>query len=459
MKKAWQIERDLRESAVPVDRRVNVSHYSDENGAFNTVPAGDDLMRMFWDSKVPGSYAPEIPYLEMVQAAYNKGLDTSAAEALLPEGLRLAREGKVDELRVLTARILEALNTAETDPNHPFHTYSHPDAWEDIRKEMGNVQEEPVSFDRSQLNERIYQGWLGQLSGGSFGTALEGYTGAQLAKLYGEVRSYITQPETTNDDVVYELVFLDVFEKMKREITSREIGLEWVKQIPFGWSAEWVALRNLSMGIFPPYSGSFQNPYSNWIGAQMRGMICGMLAPGWPMEAARLAYIDGVVSHENNGVYGEMYAAVLTSLAFVRSDPRALLLEAAQYFPQRSLYASVVRDSLNVVSTNSDPAKAWQILDKNYQEYNWIDAHPNIAAVIYSLWYGQTDMTEAFSLLAKAGLDVDCNGGLVGNVLGVIQPVPDQWAAPLGDLLETYLKGKEKISIRELAERTARFAI
>jgi hypothetical protein len=68
-------------------------------------------------------------------------------------------------------------------------------------------------------------------------------------------------------------------------------------------------------------------------------------------------------------------------------------------------------------------------------------------------------MTETFSLLAKAGLDVDCNAGLVGNVLGVIKPVPLQWATPIGDRLETYIKGKEVLSIQELAQKTANLAI
>jgi hypothetical protein len=143
----------------------------------------------------------------------------------------------------------------------------------------------------------------------------------------------------------------------------------------------------------------------------------------------------------------------------VRSNPRQILLEAAEYIPQKSLYAAVVRDCLSIVASEKNPAAAWKILEKHYEEYNWIDAHPNIAAVICALWYGQKDMTECFSLLAKAGLDVDCNGGLVGNVLGVIQPVPEAWAAPLGDLLETYLKGKEKLSIRELAAKTVRLAV
>lgn len=455
MKKAWQMERELRLAAVPMDRRTHGSHWHE---SFFDVPYGDVLIKMFWNSNVPGSGAPEIPYLEMAQAAYNKGYDTSAAVTLIPKGIELARAGKVEELRMITAEILEAINNAPVDPAHPFHQFEHPALWADVRAAMGKVQDFPIPFDKKDLPERIYQGWLGQLCGGSFGTAIEGYTGEQIFKVYGDIRGYITQPETTNDDVVYELVLLDVFEHWGRAITSRDLGLEWVKQIQFGWSAEWVALRNLNQGIFPPESGSFQNPYSNWIGAQMRGMICGMLAPGWPMEAARLAHIDGVVSHDNNGVYGEMYAAVMTSLAFVRSEPREILLEAAEYVPQLSLYASVLRDCLSIVAREAAPAAAWKILDKHYEEYNWIDAHNNIAAVIYSLWYGQKDMTECFALLAKAGLDVDCNGGLVGNVLGLIQPVPQAWSAPLGDLLETYLPGKEKLSICELAARTARLA-
>lgn len=452
---AWELEKELRDAAIPVDRRT---HESDWYTSDMEVPYGDVLINKFWYSQVPGSRAPEVPFQEMAQAQFTKGYDTSAAVPLIRTGIMLAREGKTDELRVLTAQLLETINTAPINPEHPIHRFMHPEKWDDVRAAMGQVQNGPLLQEIPNLEDCIYQGWLGQLAGGSFGTAIEGYTGEQISKVYGEVRSYITQPETTNDDVIYELILLDVFERMGRQITSRELGLEWVKQIPFGWSAEWVALRNLNMGIFPPESGSFQNPYSNWIGAQMRGMVCGMLAPAWPMEAARLAHIDGVISHDNNGVYGEIYAAVLTALAFIRTDPREILQEGLQYLPQHSFYAQVVKDTLATVAGEASPAAAWKILEKRYEQFNWIDAHNNIAAVIYALWYCQGDMTECFTLLAKAGLDVDCNGGLAGNILGLIRDVPPEWAKPLGDLLETYLKGKEKLSIRQLAERTARLA-
>jgi hypothetical protein len=51
---------------------------------------------------------------------------------------------------------------------------------------------------------------------------------------------------------------------------------------------------------------------------------------------------------------------------------------------------------------------------------------------------------------------VDCTAGLVGTRLGIMNGTPAQWADPLHDTLETYLRGKERISIRSLAERTSR---
>lgn len=453
--KAWERERKMRDAAVPLDRRVHDSNWFT---ADFEPPHGDDLIQMFWQSRVPGSGAPEIAYQGMVQAKGNQGYDVSKAEALLEEGLALCEAGKKDELRALTAALLAALVEAPVDPSHPYHSYEHPEGWEAVRAAMAADIDEGTPDWQPDFEERIYQGWLGQLAGGAFGTAIEGYTGEQIEKVYGRVDGYITRPETMNDDVVYELVLLDVFERMGRGITSEALGLEWVRQIPFGWSAEWVALRNLSMGLMPPASGSWNNPYSDWIGVQMRGMLGGLLAPAEPLEAARLAYIDGVVSHAANGVYGGMYAAVLTALAFRENDVRALLVKGLDYLPQRSEYVAIVREVLDVLRAETDPAAAWPRISKRLEMYNWIHAYPNIAAVCFALWYGEGDFGETMSLLARAGNDVDCNAGLAGTVLGVIAPVPDAWAAPIGDLLETYIKGKERLSIREVAARTARLA-
>jgi len=453
---AWQIDRALRLSAVPLDRRTHDSNWYTAETVF---PTGDDLIALFWHANVPGSGAPEIPYVEMVQAMGNRGYDVASAEELLSEGLRLAGEGRRDDLRVLTSELLHAIHAARPDPAHPYWRHRHPRVWDEVRAAMPARADDRSRAFSGNLEERIRAGWTGQLAGGAFGTAIEGYHTARIEEVYGRIDSYIAPPETVNDDVVYELAFLDAFGRRGRGLSSREIGAEWVRQIPFGWSAEWVALHNMADGILPPESGSYRNPYFNWIGAQMRGMICGLVSPGRPMEAARLAHIDGVVSHAENGVYGEIFAAVLSALAFAAQDPRALLAEAAAFIPSESEYAAVLDTCFRTVKDRDSAEAAWTVLDERFERYNWIHAYPNIAAVILSLWYGGSDFTESFRLLAHAGLDVDCNAGLVGTVLGVMRGVPDKWSAPLGGVLETYIKGKERIAIDDLAARTARLAI
>ncbi|BAL99591.1 MULTISPECIES: ADP-ribosylglycohydrolase family protein [Caldilinea] len=455
-RRAWQIDRELRLSAIPLDRRI---HPSDWYTSETSFPTGDDLLLLFWDARVPGSGAPEIPYVEMVESLANQGYDVTRAEALLPEGIELARARRIDDLRALTAELLARLHSAPRIPNHPYWRYDYPGpGWKAVRASLRDADPEQDRGGLEKLEEKTLAGWLCQLAGGAFGTAIEGYHTDRIAEVYGVIDSYITTPETMNDDVVYELVFLDVFERYGRRLTSRHLGLEWVRQIPFGWSAEWIALRNLNMGILPPRSGSFRNPYVDWIGCQMRGMVCGMLAPGWPLEAARLAYLDGVVSHARNGVYGGMYAAALTALAYVRDDERALLQEALNYLPPDSEYVAVAREILTILRSEPNPAAAWRLLDARFEEYNWIHAYPNLAADMLALWHAHGDLTTAFRWLAHAGLDVDCNAGLVGTVLGILYGAPEKWAAPLNDLLETYLRGKERLSIRALAARTAHLA-
>ena len=452
--KAWQAERDIRRSAVPLDRRLHPSSWSEQTAA---EKGQDEVMFMLWESSVPGSGAPECLYRGAAQSMENQGFDESVAVLLIPEGLRLARSGDAPTLRVVTAHYLDALFGAPQDPLSSYLGFEHPASWDEVLSRLPAAHT-PQEEQPDSVEQKTLAGWVGQLAGGAFGTAIEGYIGQRISEVYGEVRSYVTAPETMNDDVVYELALLDAFEAHGRGLTSQDIAEEWLRQIPFGWSAEWIAIQNLRAGLMPPESGNYRNPYSDWIGVQMRGMVCGMLAPGRPLEAVRLAHLDGVVSHAANGVYGGMYAAALTALAYVRDDPRVVAVEAAGYVPQRSEYAAVLHECLDMVTRESDVSSALAWAEQRFEQYNWIHAYPNMAVDIISLWFGGRDITESFALLARGGLDIDCNAGLVGTVLGVMGGVPAVWADPIGDRLETYIPGKEQLSIHALAERTARLA-
>jgi hypothetical protein len=103
-KQAWQLEREFRDAAVPVDRRVTPSKW-EQGGEF---PHGDALLRWFWNVQVPGSLAPDVFFQGMIQDWANQGYDVSEAEAMVPEGRMLEAAGRIMS-RVLSARIMKCL--------------------------------------------------------------------------------------------------------------------------------------------------------------------------------------------------------------------------------------------------------------------------------------------------------------------------------------------------------------
>ena len=290
------------------------------------------------------------------------------------------------------------------------------------------------------------------------GTKFEGYTHDALEKVFGEqLGKYVGEVSTLNDDVTYEIIFLKTCEEKKKDISSMDVAKNWISYIPFGWSAELMALDNIKRGIFHPDSGYFYNPFQEWIGAQMRCMVQGLLSPGDPYKAAKLAFIDSQVSHSGNGIYGGIHAAVLTSLAFVFNDPKKIIKESLQYIPQNTEFSRIVSDVIKYCQETSDWLNVLRKVEENFKTYNWIHLYPNTASVITSLWFGEGDFDKSMKIVSSFGYDVDCNAGEIGTILGVSygqQNFPNYWSIPLNNNLETYLPFFQKIKISDLADWT-----
>jgi ADP-ribosylglycohydrolase len=189
----------------------------------------------------------------------------------------------------------------------------------------------------------------------------------------------------------------------------------------------------------------------------MRGAVCGMVTPGNPYEAARLAWMDGVVSHCSNGVLGEIFNAVLTALSFTYEDVKEIIEKTVKLIPEDSEYYSVVSFALNECKTKNDWESAWRECEKKYEEYNWIHAYPNAAAEVIALWFGNGDFDETMHIIAMEGQDVDCNAAQIGTVIGIIKGVngiDEKWIEPIGDDLDTYIRGMKKAKISKLSEWT-----
>ncbi|MEW6547435.1 MAG: ADP-ribosylglycohydrolase family protein [Bacillota bacterium] len=451
MIKAWQWELEQRRQAVP---RILTEEEQTWDSIFRVRDAEDERIRIYWRSEVPGSGAPECLVAGAIQSMENRGRRVEEAEALFADGLKALETGDLATLHRLTSLILKTLQEAPRDEGSPYWKFHTPTSWEEHIAAVRFPDPVPVSPHTPQFTERVYAGWLAQVCGGALGTALEGYTTDRLMEVFGDIRGYVRKPNTFNDDITYELAFLKAFEYRGYHVTSQDIAEEWVALIPFGWSAEDIALRNLKLGVYPPESGRRSNPFSEWIGAQMRGTVCGLVAPGDPRQAARLAWIDGVISHEGNGVLGEVFNAVMTSLAFVRGDIRGIVQNAIDLLPPESEYHSVVREALGVCREASDWLAAWRKCEKRLERYNWVHAYPNAAAEVVALWFGNGDFDETMRIVALAGQDVDCNAAQVATVLGVAlgpSALGEHWTKPIGDRLQTYVRGMEELSIAHLA--------
>ena len=453
MEQAWKIARMKTDNAVP--RLLTQDEQTWEDN-IDVGEAEDAHLRLLWNSHVPGSFAPESIMLAAIQAKENLGYTVEGGVELWKAGQKAVADGDMVELNRISARLWHAVNHAEPNPAHESWSFRRYESWEQYSAAV--TFPAAAAVDGDLLEKQMYAGWMAQIIGGAIGTMIEGYTTDAIRKCFGEVRSYLRAPSTYNDDITYELAFLQAYERLGSRLTSREIAEEWIALVPSGWSAEELALRNIRWGVMPPESGRLGNPFGEWIGAQMRGAVCGMVAPGNPAEAARLAWMDGEVSHFANGILGEVFNAVLVSLSFVETDIRAMVAACADMMPEESEYGSVIHFALEACRSSADWESAWRLCEKKLERYNWIHAYPNAAAEVVALWFGQGDFDETAYIISMEGQDVDCNAAQILTAVGIMKGVENldaRWTNPIGDELKTYLRRGRTLSIRELAQRTA----
>jgi len=451
--KAWQIERQKMDEAIP---KILTEEEQTWNFAEVLEQHADAMTKLYWSSHVPGSYAPESIMIAAIQAMENKGYVFQQADQLIQDGLTALAKDDLLKLHEISGLLWQEIHQATPDTSHSYYSYTHYHSFDDVLKVITFKAPIVVKKD-DQLLKQMHAGWLAQIIGGAVGTAVEGYTTDNITKTLGEVRHYIRTPNTYNDDITFELAFLKAYQKFGSNVTSHDIAKMWLQYIPLAWSAEDFALRNLKLGIFPPESGRFLNPFSDWIGAQMRGAICGMVAPGNPKEAARLAWLDAVISHDNNGALGEMFNAILVSNSFIATDVRDLVEETLSYIPSDSEYYHFAAYALDMAKTHDHWLDAWRLCEEKFKRYNWIHAYPNIMAEIIALWYGNGDFEETLHIIAQAGQDVDCNAAQILSAIGImkgIEAIPASFKEPIADRLDTYLRQDKVMSISQLAKET-----
>ncbi|MCL2285244.1 MAG: ADP-ribosylglycohydrolase family protein, partial [Firmicutes bacterium] len=264
-----------------------------------------------------------------------------------------------------------------------------------------------------------------------------------------------------DDDITYTILGLLIIERYGFDFTVEQVGEIWKEILPYACTAEDVALKNLQKGIPAKEAGVVDNPYLQWIGADIRADGFGYAAAGNPEKAAQMGYVDAYLSHRRNGIYGEMFFAAAIAAAFTTNDPIEPIRVALKEIPATCALYKDVEWALEVGPTLKNFREARQAVDERFAGMSWVHTNNNACLTIFGLFLGSGDFTETIANVIAMGLDNDCTGATVGSIIGAIvgeEGIALHWTKAFNNKVRTYLVGHEELAISDVVDRFVKLA-
>ena len=264
-----------------------------------------------------------------------------------------------------------------------------------------------------------------------------------------------------DDDIAYTLLGLLIAEDCGLDFNTDDVGKCWLKYLPYACTAEDVALKNLKKGIPADKCGEIDNPYVQWIGADIRSDPFGYLAPGLPEKAAQMAYYDAYISHRRNGIYGEMFFSAAIAAAFALNDPFEALNKALCEIPKESLLYKDVLWAFDVKDTVKNYRHARELVDEYFKGMSGVHTDNNAALVIFGMKLGEGDFTKTINNTVAMGLDNDCTGATAGSLFGACHgfgSIDKIWHEKFNNKVHSYLIGHPSFEIDDILNRFVKLA-
>ena len=258
---------------------------------------------------------------------------------------------------------------------------------------------------------------------------------------------------------------LVVLEKFGPDFHWYDIANSWNTHLPYYaiCTAERQAILNYNMRgprhgtqpsvVTPAFTRRFNNPYREWIGAQIRADGWAYACAGNPELAAEFAWRDAHWTHTRNGIYGEMFFAAVIAAAFVEHDPYKLIEIGLSEIPERCKLSAAVREALEWKKQSPSWEEFMDRLDAKYEKMNGVHTINNALIVLMALLYGELDLDRSCALAVMGGLDTDCNGATVGSIVGIIND-SSRLAEKLHDTIKPNFIGETEVTMTDLAART-----
>jgi len=393
---------------------------------------------------------------------------------------------------------------AELDklPKDPTFFWIEPNELDEIRqarpKNAPTVP--PMTLSDEQLLDCLHGAWIGRSVGCALGKPVEGM--GMKGKRFRDIQTYLeergdwplkdyfsnrdvggtlklecplSQRENirfmeTDDDIRYPLLAMLILERFGKNFTSENVASLWDEVLPMRYvcSAECQALLNYNL-IIPPlqewswrpfdkeFIRSWNNPYREWIGAQIRADFFGFISPGKPEQAAEFAWRDASWTHEKNGIYGEMFIAALESVAFLENNPVKLIEFALAQIPEKCRLADGIQETLKKVKPGMEVTEFMEWLEERLPTMNAVHTINNAMICVAALVAGEMNPDRCVCWAVSCGLDTDCNGATVGTITGLATGAKNfggTLAARLNDTICANFTEFREVSMTDLAKRT-----
>jgi ADP-ribosylglycohydrolase len=341
------------------------------------------------------------------------------------------------------------------------------------------------SLDTVIYREKLEGAWLGRMAGCILGAPVEGCSLPFMENLARENEDpfppvdywkYVPQPfelhnerdsrdvytrtkmdgVPVDDDLVYTLLGLLILEEYGPDFSTEDVGKAWLKYLPFAYSAEEVTLKNLEAGIPAVDAGAFGNPFTQWIGADIRSDPWGYLAPGYPQLAAEMAYRDAFLSHRRQGIYGEMFFSAAIAAAFQVKDPLEAIQIGLTEIPAGCQLARHVQWALAEAPRIKNYRQARQAVEERFAGMSTVHTINNACLTIFGLAIGKTDFSRVIGETVAMGMDNDCTTATAGSIAGAIvgkTGIPHHWVEHFNNSIRSYLIGVPRLAITDVIER------
>ena len=285
-------------------------------------------------------------------------------------------------------------------------------------------------FPSDAVRDKIRGGLLGQILGDLNGLKHEmKYIGEP-----GNVTQYTPSLENgawTDDDTDVEWIYIVEMERSGRLFIAPErISELWKSHINRRiWCSNLYVRQLMDIGLDPPLTGQIQfNPWADFnLSGQFLSETWGLIAPGMPRTAARLAHHYTRVAIDLEPAQAAQMFSAMIATAFLTGDLEKILDAGAAATDPKSLMRRILADVRRWHKENpSDWRATRRLIQQTYghhdgamRDRNGVEL--NGASTIAALLYGRGDFVETVRHAFNFGWDADNNAATSGTIVGVIQ--------------------------------------